>query len=330
MTSLVCPPRLTIDTPDGLIKLCGLALAVEGDVILDARALRFVDPFGMAMLGATFYMLQQRGQIVRVAGLTDAVGSYLHRMDVFEGVELVDCATPRSQRNDRRDALFELTRLDQRNQIDRAANQLAEALVGRMPDIDQSEPWDEMSGQNTADRIAIPISYALTELLNNALSHARLKGHGDACVWVASQYYPGNGRLQLAVVDNGCGMLETLREHSVLRDLPRKTDLEAIFAALRPRVSCNRDLGIFNDSVNQGIGLTTTARIAEHAGGRLVVVSGAAYHDPLGRSRRLTGGERWKGVAIALDCKRDTLLNVRYRDLLPPVDDVPSLRLRFE
>ena len=258
MASLVCPPRLTIDTPDGLIKLCGLALAAEGDVTLDAHALRFADPFGMALLGATFYMLQQRGQAVRVAGLTDAVGSYLHRRDVFDGVELIDCAPPRGQRYDRRDALVELTRLDQRNQIDRAANQLAKALVGRMPDIDPSEPWDEMSGENTADRISIPISYALTELLNNALSHARLKGYGDACVWIASQYYRSNGRLQLAVVDNGCGMLETLREHATLRDLPSKTDLEAILAALRPRVSCNRDLGIFNDSVNQGIGLTTT------------------------------------------------------------------------
>ena len=57
-----------------------------------------------------------------------------------------------------------------------------------------------------------------------------------------------------------------------LRDLPRKTDLDAILAALRPRVSCNRDLEVFKRLVNEGIGLTTTARIAERAGGRLVVV----------------------------------------------------------
>lgn len=329
MTSLVCPAYLSLITPDSLIGLCGAALAAEDGVTLEARALRFADPFGLALLGATCYMLQQRGQKVRVAGLTEA-GGYLLRMDVFEGVELVDCALPRGQRHDRRDALVELTRLDQRNQIDRAANRIAEALVGRMPDIDPDEPFDEMSGDNTADRIAIPISYALTELLNNAMSHARLKGHGDACVWVASQYYRKTGRLQLAVVDNGCGMLETLRYHASLRDLPRKTDLEAILAALRPRVSCNRDLGVFNDSVNQGIGLTTTARIAEHAGGRLVVVSGAGYHDPLGQSRRLANSARWQGVAIALECQRDALLNVRYRDLMPPIEGMPPLHLRFE
>lgn len=330
MTSLTCPAYLTVKSPDKLIGLCGAALAAEDSVMLDARALRFSDPFGLAMLGATFYMLQQHGQTVRVAGLTDAVGGYLQRMDVFEGVELVDCAPPRGQRHDQTDALVELTRLDQRSQIDRVANQLAEALVGRMPDIDPNEPRDEMSCVNTADRITIPISYALTELLNNAMSHARLKGHGNACVWVASQYYRSNGRLQLAVVDNGCGMLETLREHSSLRDLPRKTDLDAILAALRPRVSCNRDLVVFNDSVNQGIGLTTTARIAEHAEGRLVVVSGAGCHDPLGRSRRLANSVRWQGVAVALECQRDALLNVRIRELMPPIEGMPPLHLRFE
>jgi len=330
MTTLICPAYLTVKSTDGLIKLCGAALAAEDSVTLEAQSLRFADPFGLALLGATFYMLQQRGQTVRVAGLTDSVGGYLQRMDVFEGVKLVDCSPPRGQRVDQTDALVELTRLDQRSQIDRVANQLAEALVGRMSDIDPNEPRDEMSCVNTADRITIPISYVLTELLNNAMSHARLKGYGNACVWVASQYYRSSGRLQLAVVDNGCGMLESLREHAALRDLPRKTDLEAILAALRPYVSCNRDLGVFIDSVNQGIGLTVAARIAEHAEGRLVVLSGAGCHDPLGLSRRLANSARWQGVAVALECQRDALLNVRIRELMPLIEGMPPLHLRFE
>ena len=66
MTELACPPRLTVDTPDGLVALCAKALAADDDVLLNARALRFADPFGLAMLGATFNMLQQRGQLVHV------------------------------------------------------------------------------------------------------------------------------------------------------------------------------------------------------------------------------------------------------------------------
>jgi hypothetical protein len=57
------------------------------------------------------------------------------------GVELVDCAPARGVRRDRRDALMEVTRLDQPRDIDSAANQLANAMVGRMRDIDPNEPW---------------------------------------------------------------------------------------------------------------------------------------------------------------------------------------------
>lgn len=331
MTALVCPPRLTVDTPDGVIALCSTALAADDDVLLNASALRFADPFGLALLGSTCHMLRQRDQAVRVFGLAHLVSSYLQRMDVFKGVELVDCApAPGNARRDRRDALMELTRLDRPRDIDSVANQLASAMVGAMPDIDPNEPLDEMTCKNTAERIATPISYALSELLNNALSHARRHRCEHACVWVASQYYPSSGRLQLAVVDNGCGMLETLRDHSAMRELTRKTDLAAILVALRPRVSCNRDLGVFNDSVNQGVGLTTVSRIAEHAQGRLIVVSGNGLHDPLGGSRRLAHSARWGGVAIALECRRDALQNVNYRELLPPIQDAPALRLRFE
>jgi len=330
MTELLCPARLTVDRPDGLIALCSAMLGPDDNVLLDARALRFADPFGLALLGSTCHMLRQRDQVVRVSGLASSVSTYLQRMDVFHGVELVDCAPARGLRWDRRDALMELTRLDQPRDIDSAANQLANAMVGGMPDIDPHEPLDEMTCMNRADRIAGPISYALAELLNNSFSHARRLRHEHACVWVASQFYPSSGLLQLAVVDNGCGMLETLRDHVAMRHLLRKTDLDAILVALRPRVSCNRDLGVFKDSVNQGVGLTTVSRIAEHALGRLVVVSGSGLHDPLGRSRRLAHSARWRGVAIALECRRDALAGVNYRELLPPLDGAPPLRLRFE
>jgi hypothetical protein len=39
---------------------------------------------------------------------------------------------------------------------------------------------------------------------------------------------------------------------------------------------------------------------------------------------------RWPGVAIALECRRDALKNVRFQDCLPTVEDVPALHLRFE
>lgn len=309
------------------ITACWQIVSAGDEVDVDASRLVFVDPFGMALLAATFYKVRQQGGSVRVHRLKAQLSGYLQRMDVFHGVELVDCAPMQGQRQDRADTLVEVTRLERQGDVGNAAYRLTAALVGRMPVANRDELPDEMSGYTESYRLAEPIQYALNELLENALTHARRgAGFADACVWVSSQYYPFNDLIRLGVVDNGCGFLATLRGHSALH---QETHLAAILAALQPRVSCNRDLGLRTDSVNQGVGLTTTNRIAERAGGRLFIASGDAVHSSAA-SIHLAGGAYWQGVAIALECKRQRLPEVHFRDLLPPVEPQLAVRLRFQ
>lgn len=308
------------------ITACWQIISSGSVVDIDARRLKFVDPFGMALLAATFYTVLRQGGAVRVHHLNAQLSSYLQRMDVFHGVELVGCVPMQGQRQDRAEALVEVTRLELQRDVGGAAYRLAAALVGAMPVANRDELPDEMSGYTESDRLAEPIQYALNELLENALTHARRAGFTEACVWVSSQYYPSSDLVRLGVVDNGCGFLATLRGHRALRN---ETHLAAILAALQPRVSCNRDLGLRTDSVNQGIGLTVTNRIAERAGGRLLIASGDAVHSAVA-SDNLLGGAHWQGVAIALECKRQILPEVHFRDLLPQLDVPLAVRLRFQ
>jgi len=321
------PAYLSARSAADAVIACRLLLDGEGDATVDASPLRFADPFGLAMLGATFFMVRQQGRRVRVCGLSADMAGYLNRMDVFEGVELVKCALPVTDRNNRSDALVELTRLDNHNHVDDAAYRLAKSLIGGIPGVDPDEPPDEMTGLTAFDKLMEPIQYALSELLENALTHARRQGYRDACVWVASQYYPSRGLIRLGVVDNGCGFLATLRSHP---DLRRETHHEAILTALRPRISCNRDLRMGMESANQGVGLTTTCRIAEHARGRLVIVSGDAVHGTSGESGTMLDGATWQGVAIAMECRRGRLPDIRFRELLPPYEAQNIVKLRFE
>ncbi len=325
--TITLPPYLSARSADDTVAVCGLLLEGGGAVLVDASRLKFADPFGLAMLGATFQMLRDVERTVQVCGLGAAAAGYLGRMDVFEGVERVDCGPPANQRHNRGDSLVELTRLDTPQEVDQAAYRLAHALVGHLPGIDPDEPPDEMSGYTTFDRLVEPIQYALSELLENALTHARGHGFAHASVWVASQHYPSSGIIRLGVVDNGCGILASLRGHP---ELKHERHLEAILAALQPRVSCNRDLRLNLESVNQGVGLTTTCRIAEHAGGRLVIVSGDARHDTAGKSGELAGHAYWQGTAIALECRRVGLPDIRYRELLPAYEGQYRPGLRFE
>lgn len=320
------PRYFSAPSASDAISACWQIVSAEGVIDIDASRLVFADPFGMALLAATFHKVRQQGGAVRVRHLNARLSGYLQRMDVFQGVELVDCVPMQGQRQDRADALVEVTCLERQSDVGSAAHRLADALVGRMPVANRDELPDEMSGYSESDRLAEPIQYALNELLENALTHARRAGFTDACVWVSSQYYPSNGLIRLGVVDNGCGFLATLRGHQALH---QETHLAAILAALQPRVSCNRDLGLRSDSVNQGVGLTTTRRIAECAGGRLYIASGNAIHSAAASSH-LAGEASWQGVAIALECKRHKLPEVHYRDLLPPLDAQLAVKLRFE
>lgn len=88
-------------------------------------------------------------------------------------------------------------------------------------------------------------------------------------------------------------------------------------------------MGLRADSVNQGVGLTTTQRIAMRARGRLYIASGDAIHSSTAYSH-LSDGICWQGVAVGLECKRQYLPEVRLRDLLPPFEPQPGIKLRFE
>ena len=84
----------------------------------------------MTLLGESLRQLADYGQGVRVIGLDQVTGAYLHRMDVFRHVELVDSPLPAGRRRDRRDALSELKRIEGEHEAEEVARGLAAALIG--------------------------------------------------------------------------------------------------------------------------------------------------------------------------------------------------------
>ncbi|MHB8255605.1 MAG: ATP-binding protein [Acidiferrobacter sp.] len=104
-----------------------------------------------------------------------------------------------------------------------------------------------------------------SELLENALTHAKRACYRDARAWVAAQYYQKTDGIRLAVLDNGCEMLRSLESRP---RLTRKTHAGAIQIAFEPRVTCNPDLEIHpNETVNQGIGLAVVREIVTQCRG---------------------------------------------------------------
>lgn len=315
------PARLIATEPQDVLDFCSnisRACDASDNIVLDASALTFIDPFGLAMLRATMESVDDKYFHVRYMhqGLID----HLVRMEFFQGLEVegFDAESARNFQGDPEHCV-ELIRVQQGN---------SEAIASRLIQAMTGLKCDEQALDEEQDAVRRPIEYALKELLENSLSHAKKEGNGNASVWVACQHF-SDDIVRLAIVDNGCGFLATLRDHAMLKE---KTHLAAIEAALIERVSCNRgpNIGYETDSQNQGVGLTTTARIAAAASGHLIVASGDAWVRTDDGLQQVMTGSSWKGVAIAFTCHREKLHLVKISELLPKTEAVADDEISFD
>ena len=178
-----------------------------------------------------------------------------------------------------------------------------------------------------SDRVWVPLQYVLSELLENALTHGKSYGFKESSVWVAANYYPTSGVVRMAVVDNGCGFLRSLRKHPRVKDDP--TDAVAIQAALEPFVSGNPEVGLLDDTSNQGIGLTVSRDIAVAARGYIEVTSGSASLRNSAESTRSHPVPR-QGSILDVYMLRSHLLELDIKTHVSKYQQGPSPELRFE
>lgn len=323
MATHALPDQLSPDSVPFLACLDAIYQDPDMQITLDCTQVRFVTPFGLCLMAATFDWLDKEGKQATHSGLSANVGSYLARMDCLPAALAEPFIGPR---NNRADALVEVQVISDRSEADMAAQKLAQAFVGRLPDTNPHAAPDEMTGLRPGEVEEEALAYIFTELIDNSLTHGRKHGFTNAKVWVAAQYYPAKDHIRLAVVDNGCGLLRSLKNHPRLAD---KTDTAAIKLALEPRVSGNRDVGLMDDSHNQGVGLSVSSELAIRAGGRVDIISGQGAVKKLRNALHIWLVPAWHGTAIEMTVFRKQLSGVRVSSLireLPGYEQVSMLR----
>lgn len=297
-----------------LFSICGHILrSGDKNIILNAKDVEFFEPHGIAILAALLGSIS--GAKISMPWLSTNLAGYLDRMNFFKYMEVDAVEIPDQARHNRSESLVELTRIDDSAHVESVVNQLADAIAGKITTAQPDEPLNPDTGRNQYDKYRHPIWYSLSELLENAVTHAKMHGFLRSKVWVAAQFYETTGEIKISIVDNGCGFLRTLGKHP---ELTSHTHIDAIKAALKPMISCNRDSPYALGHGNQGVGLTTTMRIAHAAKGKLMISSGNSYLE----TREMKGGElpdggAWQGVAIAITFKRHMLPTINIGNLLP-------------
>lgn len=107
------------------------------------------------------------------------------------------------------------------------------------------------------------LEYSLREMFRNVVEHSGAKRIG-----ICGQYWPTKREVEIAILDNGIGIRESLKSNPYLRI---ENDKDALNCALLPGVSCKSYKGSRPDCTkghwsNSGFGLFMTSELCRNGG----------------------------------------------------------------
>ena len=231
-------------------------------VLIDARHVRWVDPFGMIGLLAIGKVALRSGEtpVLQLPDDADVV-SYLARMNFFEEAEQIfelHGARRRRGEGGGSDVLLEITPVREYADVHEVVNRVNERGVTILT-----------SQLNYPRAQALQFSTLISEVCQNIVDHADAEG------WVATQSYTWQKRLGgrrvvvIAVMDLGVGFRASLSSAHASRFADRWTDAMALEQAFM------HGLNRFHD-VHRGQGLQQIRKNAGRWSGRVSIRSGTA------------------------------------------------------
>ncbi len=321
---ITLPPRITrkfiLHLLDSLNKI---PEDMEGGTIhADCSAVSFADPVGLCVLYFWTKSMQKKNNTVKLENLRYAIESWAKRMHLFSMLNNLEYShrTDSLNEHDQNGNMIELMPVSDTNEVDKVSFEIANAIAHGITGISFEDDPDGMLSSEGEAFIDF-VSYMFSEIIFNSLTHGRRNGHNLSEAVVAAQYY-SSGILQIAIVDNGCGLLGTLRNHESLSE---KTDHGAILSALEPRVSCNRDLAAGLNSSNQGIGLTVSTRMAVKTGGSFGIFTGNCLYGNINNRVYTQKIPEWKGTGVFFEINRSALVpGNKIRQSI--ISEIPSVR----
>jgi anti-sigma regulatory factor (Ser/Thr protein kinase) len=252
------PAQLDERTFDQLVQ----PLDVEAGerVLVDARKVRWVDPYGMLGLLAVGDVAAAGGErpILQLPESSDII-SYLARMRFFDQAEELYEMHGGARRTTEgvSEVLLEITPIRSHNDVHTVIDKVhASAMVILMKQL------------NFAREEAMHFSVLLSELCQNIIEHAQADG------WVATQTYSKTPQLarrvvKIAVMDLGVGFKGSLNSSLAARYGDRWSDATALEAAFMHGLTRFHDPG-------RGQGLQQIRKQVGKLGGKIAIRSGTA------------------------------------------------------
>ncbi len=141
------------------------------------------------------------------------------------------------------------------------------------------------------------MTYIIREMIRNIYDHSQ-----SQTAWACGQYWKNDNKVEIAICDEGIGILKSMKMNRIYRDLVTN-DLEAIKLTLNPGVSqaYGKKKTIFsNEWDNSGFGLYMVKEVCKDLNGELTVASGEDFLTINSSGIKRTGHTYFNGTAIRI------------------------------
>lgn len=145
------------------------------------------------------------------------------------------------------------------------------------------------------------LTYLLTEILRNTQEHAKVKS-----AWVCAQCWNRKGYAEVAILDEGIGILNSISKKYKKID----NDADAIKLALKPGIT---EAYISPNSIeddNSGFGLYVCSEICKELGGKFLIISGETAYSKMSGNISVVE-TNFKGTVIKLKININMLGNAQ-------------------
>lgn len=190
---------------------------------------------------------------------------------------------------------------------DKITSDIVKLIIGNISNLEDHETND----------LSNYLKYMIGEMMDNVICHAQSELGG----FVTAQYYPNkNNKIQIVIIDNGIGLLKSLRDN-----YPKLTnEQEAIIKALEEGTSGYKPTdSLYTSRTHAGRGLYILSQIINSTDGKLLIVS----NDTVYRSSQNTFQKietNFQGTLIAFELFEKNL-EYEFRQIFKQITDKEEL-----
>lgn len=289
-----------------LVSALGFSVALAGldyaeRFQFDFRQMSRIEPFPMLLISSEIVSLRKRFADSTVECVNHEGMQYAAHMGFFRAFQMNFGKAPGEARGSAR--YIPLTLFSCDDLIKEAARKGVE--VGDEVEEESRRMASMLCGAANA-AVQDTLAYSVRELMRNVVEHSRAKQFG-----ICAQHWPSEGKVEVAILDRGIGLKESLAPNP---HLDASDDKKAINYALMPAVSGKAFKGTRVKQrgpwANSGFGLYMTNRICRN-GGTFFIATGNT-----GTLLTKGGGKRYfpcklRGTAIRMVMRTSQIEGLR-------------------